>query len=212
LDEQKEGGAGAVGRDTSELLFVLRAHVENMDVDAGVDVVEQVPADVIGIVVDYKVIAAIPAPIDAEGPVPGSDFKIEAAGEPETMVVSVNAHNVVAISGTDTREVTMVERMILVVALVGRIIVTVPVVIVDMGVVVNRTVPVVLIVSLVLLVRRGLGRSWRNMALIGARNALMGTVLFRMLRRMLLGERRTSKQRTAEKESDEVQEGFHGRP
>ena len=43
-----------------------------MDVSAGVDVVKQVPARVVGIFVDDKIITAIPAPVRGDGPVPSS--------------------------------------------------------------------------------------------------------------------------------------------
>jgi hypothetical protein len=46
-----------------------------MDVDAGVDVVQRVPAVVVGIFVDDEIIGAVPSPIGGDGPVPGSDFK-----------------------------------------------------------------------------------------------------------------------------------------
>lgn len=58
---------------------LLCAHVLHVNVDARVDVVEQVPARMIWIVVNHKVIAARPAPVSAERPVPQRDFEKEAA-------------------------------------------------------------------------------------------------------------------------------------
>ena len=69
----------------------LRAHVGDVDVGAGVDVVKHVPAGMIGIFVDDKIVAAVPAPVRADGPVPGSDFKGEATGKPESMMVAIEA-------------------------------------------------------------------------------------------------------------------------
>ncbi len=55
--------------------MLLRAHVVDVDVDAGVNVVEQVPAGVVGVLIDDEVVCAVPAPIGADGPIPISDWK-----------------------------------------------------------------------------------------------------------------------------------------
>src|SRR6266404_5314553 len=90
----------------------LHAHVGDVNVGAGVDVVEHVPASVVGIFIDDKIVAAIPAPVRADGPVPGSNFKGEAAGQPETVMA-------------------VLEGMIDAEALVVGAVVAVPMVIVD---------------------------------------------------------------------------------
>jgi hypothetical protein len=62
----------------------LRAHVLGVDVDAGLGVVDEIPTGVVGVIVDDEVVArAVPAPAGGEVPVPRSDFKREAAREPE---------------------------------------------------------------------------------------------------------------------------------
>ena len=54
----------------SECVLGLGAHVLGVDVSAGVDVVDQVPSFMVGVVVDDKVVAiAIPAPIGREIPI-----------------------------------------------------------------------------------------------------------------------------------------------
>jgi hypothetical protein len=61
----------------------LRAQVLGVDVYAGLGAVDQIPAVMIGVIVDDKVVTrAIPAPAGGEVPVPRSDFKREAAGKP----------------------------------------------------------------------------------------------------------------------------------
>lgn len=96
------------------------------------DVVEQVPARVIGVLIDGEVVATIPAPLGGASPVPRSDFKVEAAGEPDAMVVTVNASNGVTVVGAKVFKMTVFERMILVKALIVGLVVAVPVIVVDM--------------------------------------------------------------------------------
>ena len=60
-------------------------HVLDVDVDARVDVIEQIPADVIGIVIDHKVVATVPTPVAAQAPIPGGNLKVEATGKPESV-------------------------------------------------------------------------------------------------------------------------------
>ena len=68
-----------------------------MDVAAGVDVVEQIPSRMIRIVVNREVVAAIPAPVRTEAPIPGSNLKIKSAGKPETVMVAVEALDSIAV-------------------------------------------------------------------------------------------------------------------
>jgi hypothetical protein len=67
-----------------------------MDVRAGVHVVQHVPPDVVRVFVNHKVIAAVPAPVRANRPVPIRYLEIEAAREPEAEMVAVNPLDVVA--------------------------------------------------------------------------------------------------------------------
>jgi hypothetical protein len=146
----------------------LGAEILDVDIDAGVDVVEEIPAVMVGVLVDDKVIGTIPAPIGADGPVPRGDFKAEAAREPETVSSEVEAFDAVTIVGTEVLEMTVFERMVEVVALVVGSIMTIPVVIVDMG----SAVDVDGIVTLGLGLGAGIVPLWgrrREMSLIGAR-------------------------------------------
>lgn len=68
-----------------------------MDIDTCVDVIEQIPANVIRIFVDYEVIAAVPAPVRAYRPIPRGDFKEEATRQPKAMVISIDADNFIAV-------------------------------------------------------------------------------------------------------------------
>jgi len=76
------------------------------------DVIEQIPARVIGVLVNDEVIATVPAPIHADRPIPGSNFEIKATREPEAMVVAVDAHNVVAIAGPKMFKAAVLKRVV----------------------------------------------------------------------------------------------------
>jgi hypothetical protein len=142
-----------------------------VDVDAGVDVVECVPSIVIGIFVDDEIVGTIPAPIGADGPIPGSDFKVEAAGKPEAVKSGIKAFDAVAEGGANVLEAAVFEGMIDVKALIVGTCVAVPMVIVDVWSVVDVTGGVAFRfgfgVGIV-----ALGRRRRDMALIGARGIL----------------------------------------
>jgi hypothetical protein len=142
-----------------------------VDVDAGVDVVEEIPADVVGILVDNEIIRTIPAPIGAHGPIPGSNFKAEAAGEPEAMMAEIEAFDAIAIGGAKVLEAPMLEGMINVEALVVGAVVAVPMIVVDVRSAVDTAIHVMfgfgLGVGIV-----PLGRSRGHVTLIGARRVL----------------------------------------
>src|SRR5208337_897576 len=165
-------GSGSAG------LGSLHSQVGNVDVDAGVDVVKEIPADVVGILVHDEIIGAIPAPVGTDGPVPGSNFKAEAAGEPETMMAEIEAFDAIAEGGAKVLEAPMLEGMIIVEALVVGAVVAVPMVVVDVGRAVDAAIHVMfgfgLGVGIV-----PLGRSRGHVTLIGARRVLR--VFFRML-------------------------------
>lgn len=149
-----------------------------MDVDAGVDVVKQVPTDVVGIFVNDEIIGAVPAPIGADGPIPGSDFKTEAAGEPETMMFDIEALDTIAEGGAKVLEAPMFEGMGDVEALIVWAVVAIPMVVVDMGSAVDAAIDMALGFGLGVGIVP-LGRSGGDVALIGARRVL--PPLFRML-------------------------------
>lgn len=76
------------------------------------DVVKRVPTFVVGVFIDGKVIGAVPAPIGAYGPIPGSDFKIKAAGKPETVANGIEALDAIAVRRAKVFEAAVFERMI----------------------------------------------------------------------------------------------------
>jgi hypothetical protein len=104
-----------------------------VDVHAGVNVVKEIPAGVVGILVHDEIIGAVPAPIGAYGPVPGSDFKAEATGEPETMMIDIEALDAITEGGAKVLEAPVLEGMVDVEALIVRVVVAVPMVVVDVG-------------------------------------------------------------------------------
>jgi hypothetical protein len=154
------------GRDRSP--SPLRAHVGDVDVDAGVDVVEGIPAVVVGIFIDDEIVGAIPAPVGADGPIPGSDFKVESAGKPEAVKSGIKAFDAVAEGRANVLEAAVFEGMIDVKALIVGTCMAVPMVIVDVGSVVDVAGGVAFRLGLGARIV-ALGRRRRNAALIGAR-------------------------------------------
>ena len=94
------------------------------------DVIQHIPSGVVRVLADQEVIAAVPAPIGADRPVPGCNFKVIAPGKPEATVVPVDAHNAVAIVGPEMFKTTVLEPVIEVQALVVLLVVSVPVIVV----------------------------------------------------------------------------------
>jgi hypothetical protein len=146
---------------------VLGSQVLNVYVGPGVDVVEQIPAGMIGVFVYYKIVAAVPTPISGNKPIPGRNFKVEAAREPEPMVVAVDADHVVAVVRSKMLKVTMLKGTVKMVALVIRGVVTIPVIIVDVLRSIRAAVGMVLLFCSSVVAPRG--RWWWNSSLIGPR-------------------------------------------
>ena len=91
----------------------LHADVLDVNVSTGIHVVEQVPARMIGVLVNHEFIAAGgPAPVGRQGPIPLGYLKPEAAGEPEFAMTGVKASHAELVSRTDIREVPVLVRMI----------------------------------------------------------------------------------------------------
>jgi hypothetical protein len=102
-----------------------------VDVRAGVHVVEHVPADVVGSFVDQEIIAAVPAPVRTNRPIPGGDFKPKTSGKPEAVVIAVDFFDAIAVRGAKVFEFSVLERMIEVVALVIGSVVAIAMIIAD---------------------------------------------------------------------------------
>jgi len=152
-----------------------------VNVDASVDVVQQIPADMVAVFVHDEIFATIPTPVSGKRPIPVGDLKIEATGEPETVVVAVNAGDTVAVGRAEVFKVTVVEGVVDVKALIVGSVVAIPVIVTDMLSMVDRTVLPMLLFPL-----EGLGvRFWRggrDASLIRARRILV--VLLMRLRRL----------------------------
>lgn len=132
----------------------------------------------VGILVHNEIIGTIPAPIGADGPIPGSHFKAKAAGEPETMMREVEAFDTVAEGWAKVLEAAVLEGMINVEALIVGAVVAVPVVVVDVGSAVDAAIHVMFRFGLSVRIVP-FGRSRGDVALIGARGVLR--VFFRVL-------------------------------
>jgi len=103
-----------------------------VDVDTSLGVVDEIPTGMIGVIVDYEVVAgAIPAPAGGQVPIPRSDFKRKTAGKPETVRAEIEAVDVIAIGRTEMFEAAMREGVRDDVTLVIGTIVAKPVIFVD---------------------------------------------------------------------------------
>ena len=143
-----------------------------MNVDASVDVVQQIPADMVGVFVHDEIIATIPTPVSGKRPIPVGDLEIEATGEPETVMVAVNAGDAVAVGRAEVFKVTVLEGVVDAEAPIVRSVVAIPVIVTDMLSMIDRTVlPMLLFPLEVLGVRYWRGR--RDASLIGARSILV---------------------------------------
>ena len=84
----------------------------------------------IGVFVYHKVVAvAVPAPIRRNRPVPRSNLKGNAPGEPKNMTVAVESFNFVPVRWAEMFETSVFERMIHVIALVVGLVVAIPMII-----------------------------------------------------------------------------------
>jgi hypothetical protein len=100
-------------------------------VNACVNVVHHVPSNVVRVFVNYKIIAAVPAPVRANRPVPIRHLEIESAGESEAVMVAIHPLDVVTVRRAEMLKVAMLERTVNVVTLVVRAIVPIPMVVAD---------------------------------------------------------------------------------
>ena len=102
-----------------------------MHVRARVHVLEHVPAGVIGVFINDKVLTAIPAPVRANRPVPFRHLEIKTAWEPKPVMVAVNSLDVIAIGRAEMFKPSVLEGVIHMVALVVRPVMPVPVIVAD---------------------------------------------------------------------------------
>ena len=148
------------------------AQIGDVHVDAGLHVVKQIPADMVGVFVDYEIIATVPAPVGDEGPIPISDLKVEAAREPKAVVVEVNPSDAVAVERAEMFKMALLEGVIDMETPVGRSIVAVPVVVAHMLRVIDKAVLLMLLFPFEVL-RVGFRRRGRDATLVGAKRILM---------------------------------------
>src|SRR5579859_633447 len=154
----------------------LRAHVSRVHVAAGVNVVDQIPAGMIGIVVHGEVLAAIPAPIRSQVPIPIGDLEIEAAGKPEAVTVAIEPLHSIAVRCANAFKVPVFERTRHDVAPVVRPVVAIPVIVAD----VRNGIHAVVVtfdfrLGAVVALRR---RALRNVALVCARAVAVVVMTF----------------------------------
>src|SRR3974390_1346030 len=121
----------------------------------------------VGVFVHDEIIATIPTPVRGKRPIPVGDLKIEATGEPETVVVAVNAGDAVAVGRAEVFKVTVLEGVVDVEALIVRSVVAIPVIVTDMLSMIDRTVLRMLVLPLEVL-GVGFWRGGSGAPLIGA--------------------------------------------
>jgi len=141
----------------------LGAHVADVHVDTGVNVIEQIPAHMVGVLVYDEIIAAIPAPIGTNRPVPGRNFKVEAARQPEAAMIGIEAFDVVTVGWAKVFETTALESMFNGIALIVRPVVPIPVVFVNVWSGIHVTCHMALRFGLGVGIVPPLGR-WRKVA------------------------------------------------
>src|SRR6202040_417202 len=107
----------------------LGPKVGNVYVNARMHVVQHVPPGVVRIFVHRKVITTIPAPVRASRPIPIRHLEVEAAWEPEAVVVAVDPLNVVAVGCAEMLKAPMLEGMVHMKTLVIGTVVPVPMVV-----------------------------------------------------------------------------------
>jgi hypothetical protein len=91
----------------------LHPDILHVNVCSGVHVVQQVPARMIGVLVDNEFVATgRPAPVGNEGPIPRGDFKSEPTSEPESVRTGVKPDHTKLVSRSNVCEVSMRERMV----------------------------------------------------------------------------------------------------
>ena len=103
-----------------------------MHVATGVDVGEQILPDVIRVLVDREVVAAVPAPVGEDRPIPERDVEEESVAEPESMPVAIDPDDADAVLGPELLETPVLERSFESVAKIVGGIVAVPMVPLDM--------------------------------------------------------------------------------
>src|SRR5258708_22640261 len=110
---------------------LLRSEIRNMHINTCVYVVKHVPAEMVGVFIHHEIVAAIPAPIRAHGPVPIRYLEVEAAREPEAAQVAFDAFDVAAVRRAEMFEAPVLKRMVKGKTLVVRAIVPIPMVVAD---------------------------------------------------------------------------------
>ena len=164
-----------------------------MYINTCVYVVKHVPAEMVGVFIHHEIVAAIPAPIRTHGPVPIRYLEVEAAREPEAVMVAVDAFDVVAVRRAEMFEAPVLKRMVKVKTLVVGAIVPIPMVVADVLGFIDFAVYVTF--RLGFSVRRLAMRRWRrNPPLVGSWRVIarlrmlrfrplpFGVSTFRMLR------------------------------
>src|SRR5262249_5834957 len=104
--------------------------VLGVDGQTGVNVVDQVPAVVIRVVVHHKVIAAVPAPVSSGVPIPRGDLEVEAAWKPEAVMITIKPLDAKTVTRTNVCKAPVLERMGQVIAFVIGLVVPIPLVVV----------------------------------------------------------------------------------
>jgi hypothetical protein len=99
------GADAIIGPVWSGACLALHADVLDVDVGSGIHVVEEVPAWMIGIVVNDKLVAASsPAPIGGEAPIPRRYFEPKSSGKPEPVEANIHAQYAERVLRSDVRK------------------------------------------------------------------------------------------------------------
>jgi hypothetical protein len=126
----------------------LTAEILRVNVDAGFSVVNKVPARMIRIFIDNYVVRTSPTPVGGIFPITWKDFKAEAAVEPEAMETEVKPREAIAVVRAKTGESTVLVGTIDVEARVISIIMAIPLIIADVGPLIDSSVLIGVILRL----------------------------------------------------------------
>ena len=145
----------------------------HVDIDPGVDIVEQIPARMIRVVVDHEIVAAVPTPVLAQRPVPKRYFK-GGIGEPESPTMEVDPGNRVPEGRTNVRKAAIAVRLLHAETRVIGLFTTEPLIVIDVWKVVHVTCGQMFGLALFTWISCRV-RCLRNSAMVGARPILNGS-------------------------------------
>jgi len=110
----------------------LVSNISDVHVSAGIDVVEQVPANVVGVGVDNKVVPTVDAPGGEDGPFPWSYFEVIASRELKPVMDPIHPEYVVRMLAATVVKISVIEGAVQMKSRIVGVFMSVPVIVIDM--------------------------------------------------------------------------------